>query len=85
LDRQTGSSLWKQVKLQYRAVTAPALTEKYLVVADKEGYVHWLNRQTGDFTNRVKVADKLLSPLVVSNNILLVQAENGELSAWQTP
>ncbi|MDD2816875.1 MAG: outer membrane protein assembly factor BamB [Thiotrichaceae bacterium] len=85
LDRQTGSSLWKQVKLQYRAVTAPALTEKYLVVADKEGYVHWLNRQTGDFTNRVKIADKLLSPLVVSNNILLVQAENGELSAWQTP
>lgn len=85
LDRQTGSSLWKQTQLKARNITAPVLTEKYLAVADIEGYVHWLDRKTGEFTNRIKVAEKVLSPLIMVNNVLLVQAESGELSAWQTP
>jgi outer membrane protein assembly factor BamB len=85
LDRQIGSSLWKQVKLQSRGLTAPALTEHAVIIADKQGYVHWLDRKTGEFIDRVKVAEKLLSPPVTAENILLIQAENGELSAWKAP
>lgn len=55
LNRFNGSTLWKQDKLLRRAVTAPVLKGKHLVVADYNGYVHWLQRDNGKLVARTRV------------------------------
>jgi len=54
LDRRSGASLWKQDKLQYRAVTGPVMIDEYVVVSDFEGYQHWLSTDDGHFVARIQ-------------------------------
>ena len=82
LDLATGASLWQQDKLHGRALTAPTVMGKYLVVADFEGYVHWLARDDGRFVarHRPSRAAVLARPLV-DGDTLYVSSQNGTLSA----
>ena len=82
-DRYTGNSLWKQTKLHARFITSPALLENYLVVGDKEGYLHWLEKENGNFAARVATDDTpfQVSPLVIGN-ILLALNNKGKIFAF---
>lgn len=55
LNRFNGSTLWKQDKLLRRSITAPVLKGRNLVVADYNGYVHWLKRDDGKLVARKRV------------------------------
>jgi outer membrane protein assembly factor BamB len=55
LNRFNGSTLWKQDKLLRRSITAPVLKGRHLVVADYNGYVHWLQRDDGKLVARKRV------------------------------
>lgn len=55
LNRFTGATLWRQDKLLRRAITGPVLQGPYLVVADYDGYVHWLRREDGRIVARKRV------------------------------
>jgi outer membrane protein assembly factor BamB len=55
LNRFTGATLWRQDKLLRRAITGPVLQGPYLVVADYDGYVHWLKREDGRIIARKRV------------------------------
>jgi outer membrane protein assembly factor BamB len=63
-------------------VTAPAIDGNYVVVGDSEGYLYWLNRDTGEFVSKILV-DKsgLYVAPVVSSDKIIVQARNGKLYA----
>jgi len=52
-DRATGHQRWIQKGLAYRGLTAPTIHQDAAVVADKEGYVHWLSLKDGIFTGRI--------------------------------
>lgn len=52
LNRYNGSTLWRQDKLLRRRITAPETYDKYLVVGDYDGYLHWLNREDGKIVAR---------------------------------
>jgi outer membrane protein assembly factor BamB len=52
LDARTGSAEWKQEALQYRGTTAPAEVAGYIVVGDDQGYLHWLQPETGALVGR---------------------------------
>jgi outer membrane protein assembly factor BamB len=52
LDRSNGSSTWKQDKLRLRQPTQPQAAGSIVVVGDFEGYVHFLQRDTGAFIAR---------------------------------
>ena len=52
IDRSNGSSLWRQDGLSLRQVTAPVELGDYVVVADYQGYVHWLSMDDGGFAAR---------------------------------
>ncbi len=52
LDRASGAPLWQQDSLQHRNLTAPAVSGESVVVADREGFVHWLARNDGHFLAR---------------------------------
>ncbi|WP_166668808.1 outer membrane protein assembly factor BamB [Thiohalophilus thiocyanatoxydans] len=55
LNRRNGSTLWRQDKLQRRNPTRPRLEGPYLVVADYDGYLHWLLRESGRMEGRARL------------------------------
>lgn len=57
LDRSSGAALWKQEKLSNRSVSAPVLFGDHLVVADFQGYLHWLARDDGRLVGRYRADD----------------------------
>ena len=81
LDRSSGASLWRQQRLQGRDIGAPAYLEDYVVVADADGYVHWLRREDGQFAARVRVRDGVLAPPVAGGGGVYVLDRGGTLSA----
>jgi len=77
IDRRTGSAFWKQEALQARKITAPLLIGDKLVVADLEGYVHWLDKSDGTLRGRVKPTDSryIAQPLEWNNKIMVIDSE----------
>jgi len=84
LDLGTGASLWTQEKLQRRSITGPVLHGDYVVVADFDGYIHWLSKIDGAFVSRRRVAGKgVLSTPTVVDDTLFVLGKNGSIHAVQ--
>ncbi len=83
LDRYSGASVWKQEKLTHRKVTGPAVLEDRVVVGDFEGYLHWLDKSTGDLSARTQIADDpILTQPIVVNDVLFAYASGGTLAAY---
>ncbi len=84
LDANNGATLWKQEKLQARSLTRPVAMDKALVVADFEGYIHWLSAFDGHFLGRIDTDDSgVIVPPVVHNERLYVITREGELSVFE--
>jgi len=82
LALDSGSTVWKQEKLGLRRLSAPAITETAVAVADFEGYVHWLARDDGRFLARDRVARAaVLAAPIADDNTLYVNSQNGYLTA----
>ena len=48
-----------------------------------EGYLHWLDKETGDFAARVEVEeDPILTKPIVANGILFAYSSGGKLAAY---
>ena len=84
LRRRDGTEVWRQDQLLRRSVTAPALAGDTLVVADFDGYLHWLDAATGEMLARAKSGSGRISnaPQAVGD-LLLVQTDSGEVQAWR--
>lgn len=84
LDRRNGSTLWKLDLLTNRGLTRPAFYGNYLVVGDKEGYLHWLDTDIGSFVARVRAGKKgfAAAPLSVGTT-LYVLTHGGDLIAYR--
>lgn len=57
LARNNGGTLWKQGVLRGRSLSTPAVQGGAVVVADFEGYVHWLAREDGTLLARIRIED----------------------------
>ena len=82
-DRMTGASVWRQDRLKYRNLSAPVALSMGLVVADAQGFVHVLDRDTGEFIGRLNVGgDGVMTILpALSPNTVVLQTRNGTLMA----
>ncbi len=82
-DRYTGSTVWSNEKLHARGATGPARVGDYVVVGDLEGFLHWMDRTTGEFVARVQLSDKriLVQPFV-AGKVLYAYSSDGELAAY---
>ncbi|MFL6622433.1 MAG: outer membrane protein assembly factor BamB [Sulfurifustis sp.] len=82
LDRKTGASVWTQEGLHGRRLSAPVVYRDSIVVADYEGYVHWLARDDGHFVARYRVGrGPVRAPAAVDNETLFILATSGKLAA----
>ncbi len=74
VDLRSGTQLWSNDQLSYRQLTAPVLINGYLVVGDSQGYLHWLDRQTGDFVAQQLIDDDGLAtpPIELEDGFVVV-------------
>ncbi len=86
LDRTSGTSVWRQDKLSLRNLSAPLALGNDIAVADIQGYVHFLARDSGAFVGRVQTDDSPIStnPIALPNGSFLVQTRKGGLYAFST-
>jgi outer membrane protein assembly factor BamB len=84
LDRRNGSTFWKIESLSNRSLTRPAFYGNYVVVGDMEGYLHWLDVESGAFVARVRAGKKGFAgaPLSVGTT-LYVLTHKGDLVAYR--
>ena len=79
-----GQLLWNNDQLAYRKLNGPTTFGNTVTVADAEGYLHLLDTETGVFLGRAKVDGSGVSaPLLVVGETLLVQSNNGSVSAFK--
>jgi outer membrane protein assembly factor BamB len=74
LSLVNGQVLWQQSYLRNRVLTTPAASNGAVVVADHEGYVHWLSQANSLTIGRVKVSDKpiIAGPVVIGNRLFVL-------------
>lgn len=84
LDRTTGEDIWTQAALRNRQLTTPSFHNRSVVVGDLEGYLHWMDVDTGKFIARLKVDSSPIQkhPVLVGNTLYVTSA-SGKLSAIQ--
>lgn len=86
MDRTSGNSLWRQDKLANRVLSAPLPLGKEIAVADVEGHVHLLARESGAFVGRVSTdGSQIAAPPVPLPGGFLVQTSKGGLFAFALP
>jgi len=78
-----GVSIWKNDRLAYRGLSAPAALRNAVAVGDYQGYIHFLSRDNGSFVARLNVDGSAIggAPLVAGNNRLIVQTISGTVAA----
>ena len=81
--RSGGASTWRQDKLLYRDVGAPAAGANAVVVGDGKGFVHWLDRVSGQFAARASTDGSRIwsAPLAIGNSVV-VQTGAGNLYSF---
>ena len=85
-DRGTGASLWRQDGLERRGVTRPVEFGDYVVVADYQGYVHWLSIDDGRFAARTRAGGgAVLAPPVINATAVYVLTGSGTLTSLTVP
>ncbi len=83
LDRFSGTVLWEQENLHARAVSAPGAVGDQIVVGDLEGYLHWINKKTGEFSARIRLCkDPVIAEPIVVGKIVYAYCSDGRLAAY---
>jgi outer membrane protein assembly factor BamB len=83
LRQRDGSELWRNDKLKRRGLSTPAVTSTAIVVADYQGYLHWLDKTTGELVARERVAKYRVSnaPVAVDNTVVVI-TDSGSMAAF---
>ncbi len=84
VDRQNSATLWREPRLERRDITRPVFYNNHLLTVDFEGYMHWLDTDSGQFVARTRAGSDpaQAAPLVVGNTAFVLDT-GGQLTAWQ--
>jgi outer membrane protein assembly factor BamB len=85
IDRRTGSAFWKQDILHARKITAPSIIGDKLVVADFQGYLHWLNKSDGKLLGRIRTTSErnYVQPKVWGESVITLDRQGFLVSVSQ--
>lgn len=88
VDATSGIERWSTAELKNRKLTQPVLYKDTLAVADFEGYIHFIDRESGEVVARHQYFNGWLTGeegaqarMSVSDELLFVQTRDGEVSA----
>jgi outer membrane protein assembly factor BamB len=82
LRRRDGTPVWSNDTLARRGLTAPAVDGEAVVVADFEGYVHWLDATTGELLGRIAAGGaRVTNAPLAAGGLVYVQNDEGRLVA----
>jgi outer membrane protein assembly factor BamB len=84
LRQRDGSEAWHNNKIKRRSLSTPVMTSTAIVVADYQGYVHWLDKKTGALVAGTQVAKyRVTNPPVAAGDTVVVMTDAGELAAFR--
>jgi len=80
VDTRSGTELWSNTQLEHRLLTAPKMIGDYVVVGDGQGYLHWLDRNSGEFVAQQLVNNSgfAVGPLALNDGYVIV-TRDGQL------
>ncbi|MBS0376444.1 MAG: outer membrane protein assembly factor BamB [Proteobacteria bacterium] len=82
MRRRDGTPNWQQDRLARRGLTSPAIDGEAVVVADFEGWVHWLDQSSGALLGRYRAGSKRFTNApVAADGLVYLQNDAGELFA----
>ena len=82
IDERSTTVLWSNDSLLRRQLSAPAVFSSYVVVGDKEGYLHFLSQVDGRFVARTRIdSDGVRARPVVEGDWLYAYGNGGKLVA----
>lgn len=80
----TGAQVWENSHLLRRKLAPPVVWGDYVALADYEGYLHLLDRETGEIVGRDRAdGDGVRARMLVDGDMLYLLGTGGELSAWR--
>jgi len=84
INRFNGNALWQQAELKGRQLSAPVVSEDYVIVGDVEGYLHWIRKNDGKIVGRVRAdSEGVTTPPIQRGDTLYVLGAGGDLSAYR--
>ena len=85
-QRDNGDRVWETDRLKYRRLSAPAVTQRAIWVADEDGAVYLLDKLNGQLLNRVFMdGGALAAPPLVRQDTVLMVSRGGTVRAWRAP
>jgi len=85
MRKSDGAVQWEQKGLRRRGLSAPAIDGDALIVGDFEGYLHWLDKSTGEIVARRKAGgDRISNAAVVDDGRAFLQTDGGKLLALKS-
>ena len=85
MRQRDGSELWRNEKLKRRGLSTPVVSSTAIAVADFQGYVHWLDKNTGELVARERVAKKqrVSNPPAGADGTIVILTDGGTLAAYR--
>ncbi len=77
LNSRTGNTLWSTKLFEARDLSAPVAMGTFLVVSDYEGYIHWLDLESGEVRSRQRAGKAPISvtPSWTTDQIITISAD----------
>ena len=84
LRRRDGGVVWRQSGLMRRGLGAPVVHGGAVVVGDFDGYLHWMDRDSGRFVARARPGGTRFAaaPLVIDERLFVID-EGGRIVAFR--
>jgi outer membrane protein assembly factor BamB len=85
MRQRDGAEIWRNDKLKRRGLSTPVVTSTAIAVADFQGYLHWLDKNTGELVARERIAKKqrVSNPPVGAGDTVVVLTDSGTLAAYR--
>jgi outer membrane protein assembly factor BamB len=84
MRQRDGAELWRNEKLKRRGLSTPIVTGTAVALADFQGYIHWLDKATGELVARERIAKQRVSnPPAGSGETIVVLTDGGTLAAYR--
>jgi outer membrane protein assembly factor BamB len=84
MRQRDGAELWRNDKIKRRGLSAPIVTSTAIAIADFQGYIHWLDKNTGVLVARERIAKQRVSnPPAGANDTIVVLTDGGTLAAYR--